>query len=100
MMYYIYTIEKEIVYTFTVFLILFNLVSLYFIVDLLSYDEIIGYLTNGEIKIGNTRNRAFLLIGTNFSNLLFVLVFLMDFLFKDKIRWLDAKGICTFFDPL
>jgi hypothetical protein len=77
-MHFIYLFEKEIVYTFTVFLILFNLVSLYFIVDLLSYDEIIGYLTNGEIKSGNPRNLAYLLFVSGMSNLLFISVSLMD----------------------
>ena len=77
MMYRILLIEKEIIYLFTAFLILFNLVSLYFIVDLLSYDEIIGYLTNGEIISGNPRNLAFLFFGTTVSNLLFVSVELL-----------------------
>jgi hypothetical protein len=60
------------------FLILFNLVSLYFIIDLLSYDEIIGYLTNGEIKSGNPRNLAFLLFVNGVSNLFLVSVSLMS----------------------
>lgn len=77
MIYRILLIEKEIIYVFTVFLILFNLVSLYFIVDLLSYDEVIGYLTNGEIKSVNPRNLAFLFFGTTASNLLFVSVALL-----------------------
>ena len=78
MMYFIYCHEKEIVYIFTVFLILFNLVSLYFIVDLLSYDEIIGYLTNGEIKSDSPRSLAYLLFVTGMSNLLFITVSLMS----------------------
>jgi hypothetical protein len=69
---------------FTVFLILFNLVSLYFIVDLLSYDEIIGYLTNGKIKSGNPRDLAFLFFGTTVANLLFVSVVLLAKLFSKK----------------
>ena len=77
MMHYIYPFEKEIAYTFTVFLILFNIVCLYFIIDLLSYDEIIGYLTNGEIKSENPRNLAYLLFVSGMSNLLFISVSLM-----------------------
>jgi 1,4-dihydroxy-2-naphthoate octaprenyltransferase len=77
MLHRILLIEKEIIYVFTVFLILFNLVSLYFIVDLLSYDEVIGYLTNGEIKSSNPRNLAFLFFGATILNLLFVLVALL-----------------------
>ncbi|CAA9202417.1 hypothetical protein FLACOL7796_04260 [Flavobacterium collinsii] len=78
MMYFIYCHEKEIVYIFTVFLILFNLVSLYFIVDLFSYDEIIGYLANGEIKSDSPRSLAYLLFVTGMSNLLFITVSLMS----------------------
>ncbi|SHN20720.1 hypothetical protein SAMN05216269_12233 [Flavobacterium xinjiangense] len=77
MMHRILLIEKEIIYVFTVFLIFFNLVSLFFIVDLLGYDEIIGYLTNGELKSCNPRALAFLLFGTTVSNLLFVIITLM-----------------------
>ena len=92
MLYRILLIEKEITYVFTVFLILFNLVSLYFIVDLLSYDEIVGYLTNGEIKSGNPRNLAFLFFGTTLSNLLFISVTLMDkFYSKNAIKTFKPK---------
>jgi hypothetical protein len=82
MMHRILLIEKEIIYVFSVFLILFNLVSLYFIVDLLSYDEIIGYLTNGEIKSVNARSLAFLFFVNVVSNLFFVSVSLMSRLFS------------------
>lgn len=92
MMHRILLIEKEIVYVFTVFLILFNLVSLYFIVDLLSYDEIIGYLTNGEIKSANLRNLAVLFFGATASNLLFISVTLMvRFYSEDTIKTIKPK---------
>ena len=92
MMHRILLIEKEIIYAFCVFLILFNLVSLYFIVDLLSYDEIIGYLTNGEIKSGNPRNLAFLLFVSCTSNLLFVSVsFMARVLSKYPLKHLETK---------
>lgn len=70
-------IEKKIIGSFCVFLIIFNLVDLYFIVDLLSYDEIIGHLTNGEEKSCSPRNLAFLFFGTTVSNLLFISVVLL-----------------------
>ena len=76
-MHRILLIEKEIISTFSVFLILFNIVCLYFIIDLLSYDEIIGYLTNGEIKSSNPRNLAYLFFVSGMFNLLFVSVSLM-----------------------
>jgi hypothetical protein len=79
---YLYCYEKKLGYVFSVFLILFNLVSLYFIIDLLSYDEIVGYLTNGTIKSASTRSLAFLLFVNLISNLLFVSGFLMDRFFS------------------
>lgn len=92
MLHRILLIEKEIIHVFTVFLILFNLVSLYFIVDLLSYDEIIGYLTNGEIKSGNPQNLAFLFFGTTATNLLFISVTLMArFFSKNAIKTFEPK---------
>lgn len=92
MLHQILLIEKEIVYMFTMLLILFNLVSLYFIVDLLSYDEIVGYLTNGEIKSGNTRDFALLFFGATASNLLFISVTLIDrFYSKDAIKTFEPK---------
>lgn len=92
MMHRILLIEKEIIYVSSVFLILFNLVGLYFIIDLLSYDEIIGYLTNGEMKSGNPRNLAFLLFVSGASNLLFVSVSLMDRLIsKYPLKQLEQK---------
>lgn len=84
MLHRILLIEKEIIDLFTVFLILFNLVSLYFIVDLFSYDEIIGYLLNGEIKSSNPRDFAFLFFGTIISNLLFVAVTFIARLLSEK----------------
>ncbi|WP_165571454.1 hypothetical protein [Flavobacterium hydatis] len=45
--------------------------------DLLSYDEIIAYLADGELKGSNPRNLAFLFFGTTASNMFFVSVFLM-----------------------
>ncbi|OAB30609.1 hypothetical protein SAMN05444395_11194 [Flavobacterium fryxellicola] len=85
-------IEKEIIYFFSVFLILFNLVSLYFIVDLLSYDEIMGYFSNGEIKSDSPRYVAFILLVGCTSNLLFVSVSLMArILSKPTIEDLESK---------
>jgi len=79
-------IEKEIIYFFSVFLILFNLVSLYFIVDLLSYDEIMGYFPNGKIKSDSPRNLAFILLVGCTSNLLFISVSLMVSIFFKPTR--------------
>ncbi|MCI9843632.1 hypothetical protein FLV_02430 [Flavobacterium pectinovorum] len=73
----IFLIEKKLLYIYCVFLILFNLVSLYFIIDLLSYDEITGYLVDGSIKNESPRKLAQLLFLNGISNLLFVFVSLI-----------------------
>jgi hypothetical protein len=73
----IYLIEKELVCVLSVLLIFFNLICLYFIIDLLSYDEIIAYLANGELESSDPRDLALILFGTTVSNMLFVLVLLM-----------------------
>lgn len=69
--------EKQIQYVYCVFLILFNVVCLYFIIDILCYDEILGYLVNGEIQTESPRNLAFLLFVNGISNLFFVCVSIM-----------------------
>jgi hypothetical protein len=55
----------------------------------LSYDEIIGYLANGEIKSCNPRNLAFLFFGTTISNLLFVSVALLAKLLSQNPAKID-----------
>lgn len=80
-MYITESIEKQLQYVYCVFLILFNIVSLYFIIDLLSYDEIIGYLTDGGIKTDCPRKLAYLFFVNGISNLFFVCVSLMARLF-------------------
>ncbi|MNQ57382.1 hypothetical protein D3C85_715360 [compost metagenome] len=70
---------------FYLLLIIFNLVSLYFIIDLFSYDEIVGYLLDGEKKIDSPRKLAYLFFMTSMSNLYFLSLVLMDFFFKGKI---------------
>ncbi|MDR6845579.1 hypothetical protein J2W95_002289 [Flavobacterium granuli] len=66
-------------------LIIFNLVSLYFIIVLFSYDEIVGYLIDGGKKIDSTRKLAYLFFMTSLSNLYFLSISLMEYTFKDKI---------------
>lgn len=79
MMERLYDIEKEIVCTLSILLILFNFIGFYFIIDLLDYDEIIAYGVNDHLKMyrSNPRDFAFLFLGTTACNLLFVSIFLM-----------------------
>lgn len=75
--------EKKLRYTYCIFLILFNLVSLYFIIDFLVYDETIGDLIDGRIQGDFPRRLAFLFFLNGISNLFFVCVSLMSRLFKN-----------------
>ena len=77
-------IEKKLVLILSVLLIILNLISLYFIIVLLSYDEIIGYLQGGKRKSDNPRFLAHLFFVTGILNLLFISVLLMSRLLSDK----------------
>jgi len=58
------------IYFFLV-LVIFNLISLYFIIDLLSYDEIVGYWIDGRRKNASTQSMGYLLFVGTLSNLYF-----------------------------
>ena len=59
-------------------LIILNIISLYFIIDLFSYDEITGYVTTDERKTGNPRDMAYLFFVTSLSNLYFLAFVIME----------------------
>jgi len=71
------TIESKVVAAASVLLLFVNLASLYFIIDLYSYDEITGYLANGALKSYGTRGLVYLLFPATISNLLFIGIALM-----------------------
>ena len=71
------TIESKVVAAASVLLLFVNLASLYFIIDLYSYDEITGYLYNGALKSCGTRGFVYLLFPATMSNLLFISIALM-----------------------
>lgn len=77
MLHRIFLIEKRLIATLSVLLIVFSLINLYFIIDLLSYDELIAYSVSGQIKNSSPRSFAFLFFITTVSNLLFVSVSLL-----------------------
>lgn len=77
-MYRIINIETKLVITLFILLIILNLISLYFIIDLFSYDEIIGYLSNGDEKHSEPRKMSLLFFITSVSNLLFASISLMS----------------------
>lgn len=65
-------------------LIVLNAGGLYFIIDLMSYDEMVGYLDDGGMKISNPRNFVFGLLITVLLNILFVFGSLCSCLAKSK----------------
>ncbi|CAD0002221.1 hypothetical protein FLAT13_00982 [Flavobacterium salmonis] len=77
-------IEKRIVTVFCVFLIIFNLIELYFIYELSKFDEMIGYPSINEVKTHTVRPLAFLFFTDNLANLLFVSVSLMWILMSNS----------------
>jgi len=77
MMHKLITIEKELILSFSMLLFLLNIVSIYFFLDLLNYDEITGYLENGLVKRSNPRQLAFFFFITALLNLFFISVYLL-----------------------
>lgn len=64
--------EREIAIILSVLLIAFNLASLYFIIDLLSYDEMVGYLADGGLKSSDPHDFVYVLLIPALCNILFV----------------------------
>ena len=65
------------VYFFYLLLMISNIVSLYLIIDMSNYDEMVSYLKNGEEKFSSPRQIAFVYLVTCVCNLLFVSAILM-----------------------
>lgn len=77
MMHKLMSIEKGLVLSFAMLLFLLNMISIYFFIDLLSYDVMKGYLENGVIKESNPRTLAFFFFITAILNLFFISVYLI-----------------------
>lgn len=74
--------EREAAIILSVLLTAFNLANLYFIIDLLSYDEMVGYRNDGGIKYSDPHNFVFVLLITSLLNLLFMFASLLGWLAK------------------
>lgn len=74
--------------TFTIFaIVLFaalNAGSLYFIIDLFSYDEMVGYLADGGLKSSDPHGLVYTLLITTLFNILFVLAMLCSRFTKSR----------------
>lgn len=64
-------------------LIALNLASLYLVVDLMSYDEIVGYLSGGEIKYSGIRHFIYVLVAI-LINILFIFFVTCGWLARKK----------------
>jgi hypothetical protein len=64
-------------YAFYTLLMVSNIVSLYFIIDMANYDEMVSYLKNGEEKFSSPRQVVVVYLITCLGNLLFISALLM-----------------------
>ncbi|MCO6148272.1 hypothetical protein [Flavobacterium sp. NRK1] len=72
-------------YFLFVILIISNIICLYLIIDLSSYDGMISYLKNGSEKFTNPRQTAMVFLVTCLANLLFISATLMkSIIFSDS----------------
>jgi hypothetical protein len=74
--------KLKIIFYYT--LVLLNLVSLYFIIALFSYDEMGGYLIGGVKHVDSPRKLAYLFFITSLSNLYFVVLGLLEYFFNNQ----------------
>lgn len=66
-----------------VILIALNLASLYLVIDLMSYDEVVGYLSGGEIKYSGIRHFIYVLLAI-LVNILFIFFVTCGWLARKK----------------
>lgn len=74
--------EKAVAIYTSLLLIILNLGSLYFIVDLMTYDEIVGYLNGGGIKYYDPYLVFYVLFLTILFDILFVFAVLYSWFTK------------------
>ena len=74
--------EKAVAIYTSLLLIILNFGNLYFIVDLMSYDEIVGYLNGGEIKCSDPYLVFYVLFVTTLFDILFVFAVLYSWYTK------------------
>lgn len=74
-------------YILFILLIISNIICLYLIIDLSSYDGMISYLKNGSEKFTSPRQTALVFLVTCLANLLFISASLMkSIIFSDRQR--------------
>jgi len=65
-------------------LLILNIFTLYFIIDLFSYDEIIGYVISEGKRTADPRDLAYLFFVTSLCNLYFLAFVIMERAFEIK----------------
>ena len=76
--------ERAVAVITSILLIAFNLGSLYFIIDLLSYDEMVGYLSDGGSKSSDPHDFVYGLLIIAILNLVFALAVLCSSLTQSQ----------------
>jgi len=64
-------------YLFYMMLMISNIVSLYLLIDMANYDEMVSYLKNGEEKFSSPRQVVIVYLVTCLGNLLFISALMM-----------------------
>jgi len=82
MIHKIIAVEIKLSIVLSILLIIINLISQYFIIDLFDYDEILGFSQDGEKRSISVRPLAFFLFIVIAANLLFVSIVLVSKLLK------------------
>lgn len=76
--------ERTFIITSIIVFIALNAGSLYFIIDLWGYDEMIGYLADGGIKTTDPHGLVYALFITTLFDTLFVFTMLMCWFTKSR----------------
>lgn len=76
--------ERKFAISAIVLFVALNAGSLYFIIDLLGYDEMVGYLADGGLKSSDPHGFVYPLLITALFNILFVFAMLCNWFTKRR----------------
>lgn len=81
------------VHVFYMLLIIINIISLYLIIDMSTYDEMVSYLSNGDEKFTNPKYSVLMFLITGVINLLFVSGnFMKALIFQRKVTFYNNRA--------
>jgi len=85
--------KLKIIHLFYVLLMIINIISLYLIIDMSTYDEMVSYLSNGDEKFTNPKYSVMMFLITGVINLLFVSGnFMKALIFQKKVTFYNNRG--------